>query len=78
MKAHIGVDANSGLVHIVRFSRGKECEITTTHRLLHEQEKYVWDDDGYQSFEKHPGADPVVALHVAMCSDKRKTLKQAG
>ncbi len=78
MKAHIGVDADSGLVHTVRCTSGNEHDITQAHRLLHGHEKSVWADAGYQGVEKRPGADPAVTWHVAMRPGKRKTLKQAG
>ncbi|WP_180126716.1 IS5 family transposase [Rhodoferax sp. BLA1] len=78
MKAHIGVDAHSGLVHTVRCTSGNAHDITQAHRLLHGQEKTVWADAGYQGVEKRPGADPHVTWHVAMRPGKRKVLKQAG
>lgn len=78
MKAHIGVDADSGLVHTVRCTSGNAHDITQAHRLLHGHEKSVWADAGYQGVEKRPGADPNVAWHVAMRPGKRKTLKNAG
>jgi IS5 family transposase len=78
MKAHIGVDADSGLVHTVRCTSGNEHDITQAHRLLHGHEKSVWADAGYQGVEKRPGADPAVTWHVAMRPGKRKVLKQAG
>ncbi len=78
MKAHIGVDADSGLVHTVRCTSGNEHDITQAHRLLHGHEQSVWADAGYQGVEKRPGADPAVTWHVAMRPGKRKALKQAG
>jgi transposase, IS5 family len=78
MKAHIGVDADSGLVHTVRCTSGNEHDITQAHRLLHGHEKSVWADAGYQGVEKRPGADPAMTWHVAMRPGKRKALKQAG
>ena len=78
MKAHIGVDADSGLVHTVRCTSGNDHDITQAHRLLHGQEKAVWADAGYQGVEKRPGADPDVTWHVAMRPGKRKALKHAG
>lgn len=78
MKAHIGVDADSGLVHTVRCTSGNAHDITQAHRLLHGHEKIVWADAGYQGVEKRPGADPDVTWHVAMRPGKRKVLKHAG
>jgi len=78
MKAHIGVDADSGLVHTVRCTSGNVHDITQGHRLLHGHEKSVWADAGYQGVEKRPGANPNVTWYVAMRPGKRKTLKTAG
>jgi IS5 family transposase len=77
MKAHIGLDAKSSLVHTVRCTSGNEHHITQVHRLLPGHEKVVWADAGYQGVEKRPGADPDVTWHVAMRPGKRKTLKTA-
>lgn len=52
MKAHIGVNADSALVHTVRCTSGNEHDITQAHRLLHGHEKSVWADAGYQGVEK--------------------------
>jgi IS5 family transposase len=78
MKAHIGVDADSGLVHTVRCTSGNQHDITQAHRLLHGDEKSVWADAGYQGVEKRPGANPNVTWHVAMRPGKRKILREAG
>jgi len=78
MKAHIGVDADSGLVHTVRCTSGHVNDITQAHRLLHGQEKTVWADAGYQGVEKREGADPNLTWHVAMRPGKRKVLKPTG
>lgn len=77
MKAHIGVDTDSGLVHTVRCTSGNAHDITQAHRLLHGQEKVVWADAGYQGVQKRHGADPNVIWHVAMRPGKRKVLKHA-
>ncbi|MBP9148613.1 MAG: IS5 family transposase [Rhodoferax sp.] len=78
MKSHIGVDADSGLVHTVHCTSGNMHDITQAHRLLHGSEKSVWADAGYQGVEKRLGADAHVTWHVAMRPGKRKTLKNAG
>ena len=78
MKAHIGVDSDSGLVHTVRCTSGNAHDITQAHRLLHGDEKSVWADAGYQGVEKREGADPEVTWHVAMRPGKRKNLREAG
>jgi IS5 family transposase len=47
MKAHIGVDADSGLVHTVVGTSANEADVTQTEHLLHGEEKDVFLDAGY-------------------------------
>ena len=47
MKAHIGVDADSGLVHSVHATAANEIDVAHTHELLHGQEVRVHADAGY-------------------------------
>ena len=77
MKAHIGVDADSGLVHTVRGSSGHVADITEGHSLLHGQETDVFADAGYCGIDKRADAKPGVLWHVAMGPAKRKALDKA-
>jgi len=52
MKAHIGVDAQSGLIHTVTGTAANVADIAQTHALLHGQEKEVFADAGYLGVEK--------------------------
>jgi IS5 family transposase len=68
MKAHLGVDAQSGLVHHVTGTAANVADIAQTHALLHGQEKEVYADAGYLGVEKRaeiatrsPGATWYVA-----------------
>ena len=54
MKAHIGVDAPSGLVHSVAGTAANVADIAQTHRLLHGEEKKGYVDAGYLGVEKRP------------------------
>ena len=47
MKAHIGVDADSGLVHTVRGTAGHVADVTEGNSLLHGEEAVVFADAGY-------------------------------
>lgn len=58
MKAHIGVDADSGLVHTVKGTAGHVHDITEGNSLLHGQESVVFADAGYQGIEKRADAKP--------------------
>ena len=74
MKAHIGVDADSGLVHTVRGTSGNVSDVVEGNSLLHGQETDVYADAGYQGAEKRPDAKKDVTWHVAMRPGKRKAL----
>ena len=74
MKAHIGVDAETGLVHTVRSTAGHVHDINEGNSLLHGQEQVVFADAGYQGIEKRPDAKADVIWHIAMRPGKRKKL----
>lgn len=48
MKAHIGVDADSGLVHTVTTTPANEADVEQVADLLHGKEQQVWADSGYR------------------------------
>jgi transposase, IS5 family len=48
MKAHIGVDADSGLVHTVTTTAANEADVEQVADLLHGKEKFVCADSGYR------------------------------
>ncbi len=52
MKAHIGADAESGLVHSLHMTAANESDIACTHALLHGREKSVHADSGYTGVAK--------------------------
>jgi IS5 family transposase len=74
MKAHIGADADSGLVHTVRCTSGHVSDIAEANTLLHGQETVAFGDAGYQGVERRPDAKADVTWHVAMRPGKRKAL----
>ena len=74
MKAHIGVDADSGLVHTVRGTSGNVNDVVEANSLLHGQETDVFADAGYQGAHKRPDAKEDVTWHVAMRPGLRKLL----
>jgi transposase, IS5 family len=61
MKAHIGVDAQSGLIHSVTGTAANVADIAQTHTLLHGQEKQAYADAGYLGVEKR---EEIVAGHA--------------
>jgi IS5 family transposase len=79
MKAHIGVDAQSGLVHSVAGTAANVADITQTHALLHGQEKRAYADAGYLGVEKRAEIatrHPAVAWHVAAKRGQVKALAE--
>ena len=52
MKAHIGVDAESGLVHTVVGTAANVADVAQTAEVLHGEEKVVYLDAGYTGVEK--------------------------
>lgn len=54
MKAHIGVDEESGLVHSVVGTAANVADVTQVDKLLHGEENMVGADAGYTGVEKRP------------------------
>jgi len=52
MKAHVGVDAESGLVHSTHYTAANESDVAHTHEVLHGQEDHVFLDAGYTGVHK--------------------------
>ena len=52
MKMHIGVDAESGLIHSVVCTSANESDVAHARELLHGQESQVHGDSGYTGLEK--------------------------
>jgi IS5 family transposase len=52
MKAHIGVDDESGLVHHVECTAANVADVTQVHNLLHGKEDTVCGDSGYTGVDK--------------------------
>ena len=78
MKAHIGVDAESGLVHTVIGTAANVSDVTQAAGLLHGQETDVFADAGYQGIAKREEAQGLeVNWHVAMRPGKRRALDKA-
>ena len=73
MKAHIGVDARSGLVHTVVGTAANVSDVSQTAQLLHGKEEMVFADAGYTGADKREeNQDTSVSWHIAI---KRGQLK---
>lgn len=75
MKAHIGVDASSGIVHSIVTTKANVHDVTQAHDLLHGKERVVHADSGYRGIEKREEACiHDLQWHVAMCPGQRRIL----
>lgn len=63
MKAHIGVDADSGLVHTVTTTAANEADVEQVSDLLHGKEDTVWADSGYRGAQSRVNLN--VRWHIA-------------
>jgi IS5 family transposase len=80
MKAHAGVDADSGLVHSVVTTAANAHDVTQAHALLHGEETDVFADSGYRGVEKREeiqARHPKVNWHIAMMPGRRKALDKS-
>ena len=76
MKAHIGVDSETGIVHSMSATAANAHDVTEAHNLLHGGETVVWGDAGYQGVhqrEENLGLE--VEWRVAMRPGRRRKLE---
>ena len=79
MKAHIGVDAETGIVHSMSATAANVHDATEAHKLIHGGETVVWGDAGYQGEgkrEENLGLE--VEWRVAMRPGSRRKLYPGG
>jgi IS5 family transposase len=75
MKAHIGVDAELGLVHTVIGTAANVHDVTQAQGLLHGEETDVFGDTGYQGVKKREENQALpVTWRVGLRPSKRKAL----
>ena len=72
MKAHIAVDAESGLVHTVTTTAANVADIEQVADLLHGKEEQVWADSGYRGAAKRVQRDELQWNIAARPSDIAK------
>ena len=73
MKAHIGADAESGLVHTVIGTPANTNDVTQAEALLHGEETAAFADAGYQGAQKRPESR-LSNWFIAMRSGRRTLL----
>ena len=75
MKAHTGVDKESGLVHTVAVSAANLHDSQAMDELLHGQETALWGDSAYQSKERQQTAEENgLAWHVNVKASRHRAL----
>jgi IS5 family transposase len=73
MKAHIGVDVASGVVHTITGTAANEADINQKAALLHGREEAVFADSGYIGADKRPELEDCdVSWNIAI---KRSIIK---
>ena len=79
MKAHIGVDSETGVVHSLSTTAANAHDVTEAHNLLHGGERVVWCDAGYQGVHKRSeNLGLEIDWQVAMRPGKRRKLDPGG
>jgi IS5 family transposase len=74
MKAHVGADAESGLVHSITTTSANVADVTETAALLHGEERVVFADAGYTGADKREELkDSDITWHIAA---RRSTIKK--
>jgi IS5 family transposase len=79
LKAHIGADAVSGLVHSVAVTAANVADVAQAHAVLHGEEKTAFADAAYIGIEKRPeilAAHGKVEFHVAAKRGKIKAMAE--
>jgi transposase, IS5 family len=77
MKAHIGVDVASGVVHTLVGTAANEADINQTAALLHGREEAIFADAGYTGADKRPEhEDCEVSWNIAIKRSIIKALPQ--
>ncbi len=77
LKAHNGVDRDSGLVHTVVTTAANVNDVTQTHGLLHGKEKTVFADAGYTGADKRAElTGKRIDWHIAERRHKVKALPE--
>ena len=70
MKAHIGVDAKSGLTHSLETTSANEHDLNQVGNLLHGKEEFVFADAGYQGAENREELADVKAEWGRCCPNR--------
>ena len=76
MKAHIGVDGDSGLVHTVVTTAANAADVSQVEHLLHGEETTVHGDAGYIGADKRVAAERKREWHIAEKRGRVKAMEE--
>ena len=77
LKAHIGVDARTGITHSFTTTPAHEHDLNQAGQLLHGDEQFIFADAGYRGAEKREELKSVKAdWHIAERPGKIRALKK--
>lgn len=76
MKAHIGVDAVTGLTHSVAATSANVADVTMADHLVRDDDKRVYGDAGYLGMWKHLGEEKDAPDSRCCVAAKRGAIKQ--
>jgi IS5 family transposase len=77
LKAHIGVDARTGITHSFTTTAANEHDLNQATELLHGDEQFIFADAGYRGAEKREELKSVTAdWHIAERPGKIRALKK--
>jgi IS5 family transposase len=75
MKAHIGADMDTGLVHSLATTPANAADVTCAHALLHGEERLALGDAGYRGVDRRPEHQGrAVQWEVALRPGQRRAL----
>lgn len=73
-KIHIGVDAESGMIHSVAVTSANVNDIEMMDEMIRPEDEYVYGDSGYRGIEKR-SRHKNVEFRISMMRGKRKKIK---
>lgn len=75
MKAHIGVDAEAGIVHSLLSTAANVDDMAELDEMLHDEESNAFGDAGYRDVDKREEAQGQ-QWHSALQLDERQQLSE--
>lgn len=76
MKAHIGVDAVTGLTHSLVATSANVADVVMSDQLVRDEDKLVYGDAGYTGMWKYLGEENAAAASRCCVAAKRGSIKK--